>query len=219
MSDFFREIDEEVRRDQIATLWRKYGTLVILAAALVMAGIGGWRFYRDRQFQAAQTVGASFEEASALAKAGKDAEAEAAFGKIAQSDAPGYRLLARFRSASALAKHDVPGGVKAFEALAGDASVGELLQGLARIRAAMLLIDTASYQDISGRIEELTVPGGAWRNSARELLGLASLRAGDFEKAGRWFDQMIVDPGVAPSQRQRAEVMLELVRSGPAPKS
>ncbi len=219
MSDFFREIDEEVRRDQIAKLWQKYGTLVIVLLALVIAGIGGWRFYRDRQVQAAQVIGASFEDAAKLAKGGKDAEAEAAFSKIANENSGGYRMLARFRAASALAKNDAPAGVKAFDALAGDASLDPVLQDLARIRAATLLVDTAAYQEISARVEGLAMPGNAWRNSARELLGLSSLKAGDTDKAGRWFDQVIVDPKAAPSQRQRAELMLELVRSGPAPKS
>jgi len=55
-----------------------------------------------------------------------------------------------------------------------------------------------------------------WRHSARELLGLAALKAGDYEAAGRWFDQIASDREAPPALRQRVNIYLELVRSGPA---
>ena len=36
-----REIDEELRREQMLKLWERYGIYVIAAVVLVIAGIGG----------------------------------------------------------------------------------------------------------------------------------------------------------------------------------
>lgn len=219
MSDLFREVDEEVRRDQMMKIWQRYGTLIVIGVAVLLAGIGGWRYYQHREAVAAQASGASFAEAVALAKDGKLKEADVIFGKLADSGVAGYRPLARLRYAADLAVTDKAAAVKAYDAMAQDTTLGPLLQDLAKLRAAMLLVDSASYEEIAGRVEGLASAGGAWRNSARELMGLASYRKGDLASAGKWFDQLVVDPQVSPGQRQRAELMLELVRSGPVPKT
>jgi len=45
MSDlnFIREIDEEVRRDQMLKLWQRYGHYAIGLAVLIVLATAGWR--------------------------------------------------------------------------------------------------------------------------------------------------------------------------------
>ena len=46
MSDIFREIDEELRRDNLLKLWSRYGRYVVAVAVLalvVAVGIVAWR--------------------------------------------------------------------------------------------------------------------------------------------------------------------------------
>ncbi|MGZ9092727.1 MAG: tetratricopeptide repeat protein, partial [Rhodoplanes sp.] len=45
MSDIFREVDEEVRREQLKRLWDRYGLLFIATAVLLVAAVGAWRGY------------------------------------------------------------------------------------------------------------------------------------------------------------------------------
>ena len=45
MSDIFREVDEEVRREQLKKLWDRYGNFVIAALILVVVGVAAWRGY------------------------------------------------------------------------------------------------------------------------------------------------------------------------------
>ena len=47
-----REIDEELRREQLLKLWDKYGTYVLAAVVLVVLGVAGWKIYENRVFQA-----------------------------------------------------------------------------------------------------------------------------------------------------------------------
>jgi hypothetical protein len=219
MSDLFREIDDELRREKFERLWQRHGTLLVVVVLLALAAFGGWRYYMWQKTSAAEADGVAFEQAISLSKAGKAAEADAMFDKLAASGHGGYRILAGFRSASDLAQKDKAAAVKAFDALAADTGLSQVLRELAQIRAATLLVDSVSYQEMGSRIEALASAGGAWRNSARELMGLVSYRTGDLESAGKWFDQIVVDREAPPSQRQRAQLMLELVRGGPVPKS
>ena len=51
-----------------------------------------------------------------------------------------------------------------------DGSLGRELQDLAMLRAAAILVDTASYSEIVQRLEPLTAPDRTFRHSARAVL-------------------------------------------------
>ena len=79
MTELFDEVDEEVRREQLQKLWKKYSVYIIAAALLVIAAVGGWRGYQYLEEKKAAEAGDAFAKAVELADQGKHAEAEAAF--------------------------------------------------------------------------------------------------------------------------------------------
>ena len=210
MADIFREVDEEVRRERLKQLWDKYGTLIIAAAFLIIIGIGGWRAYQWWEAKKAAEAGAIFEAAVTLANEGKHEDAEASFGRIATEGSGGYRTLARLRQAAELARHDQAGAVKTYDALASDTGISVVLQDLARVRAAMLLIDTASLDEMRARLEPAAAPGRAFRHTARELMAFAAWRAGNMAETQRWFEAIVADPESPPGTRTRAEMLMTL---------
>jgi hypothetical protein len=214
MSDIFREVDEDVRRDQAAEFWKKYQNYIIAAVVLILIATGGWRFYDWRRTEAAEAAGARFEDALALERAGKTGEANAAFAKLAADAPAGYATLARLSNAAALAKSDPARAITEYDALAEDASLGELFRDAARLRATILRLDNGQVDKAKTALEGLAGPTGVFRSTARELLGAAALAAGDFDAAGRWLDMIAADPGAPQSARQNADLMLGLVRSG-----
>jgi hypothetical protein len=217
MSDIFREVDEEVRRDQAVQLWEKYQSLIIAAAILVVVATGAWKVYDAYRTRAADAAGAQYEAALQLAREGKNDNSRKAFAAIA-ADAPlGYRTLALFRVAGETGVRDPAAGAKEFDALAAAAETPSLMQEVARMRAAILRLDGADMSEMKARLEPLTQPGKPFRNTARELLGLAALKANDVELAGRMFDQIVLDPQATSTQRQRVEAMLGLVQAGKSP--
>ena len=169
MSDIFQEVNEEVRREQLKKLWERYGTYIIAVCILVIVAVGGWRGYEWWQARRAAEAGAAFEQAATLAESGKRQEAEAAFAKLASDGTAGYRVLARLREAGELAQSDRKAAVKAYDEIAADKSVGNVMQDLAALRAGFLLVDTSSYADMRTRLEPLTAPERVFRHSAREL--------------------------------------------------
>jgi hypothetical protein len=213
VSDIFQEVDEEVRRERLEQLWKRYGNFVIAIGFVILAGIGGWRGYVYWEERKAAQVGAAFEAASTLAEEGKHAEAEAAFAKIAAEGTAGYRILARFRQAAQQALSDPKAAVGAYDALAADQSVGRTLQDLAAMRAGLLLVDSAPYPELRTRLEPLTGADRPFRHSARELLAFAAWRTGDTAAARQWIDAVMSDPETPTGVRNRAEVLLALTAS------
>ncbi len=211
VADIFQEVDEEVRRERLKKLWERYGNLLIAACVLIVAGVGAWRGYDYWQAKKAGQTGAAFEQAATLAESGKHKEAEAAFARIAADGSAGYRVLARLREAGELAPTDKAGAVKAYDALAADKSVGQMMQDLAAVRAGYLLVDIAPYSQMLSRLEPLTGSDRIFRHSARELLALSAWKAGDVSAARKWTDMMMADPGTPSGTRSRAEILSELI--------
>lgn len=211
MSELFNEVDEEVRRDQLKKLWDQYSIYIVAGALLIIASVAGWRGYQYLEAKKAAEAGSAFDAAVDLSEQNKHAEAEAAFNNLAATAPSGYRMLARLRAAAEVAIRDPQAGAKMYDDISADRSVGAAQQDLARIRAAGLLLETASYPDMLQRLESATTPDATFRHTARELLALSAWRANDTAAARKWLD-LIANDGETPSGlRSRAEALQALL--------
>ena len=214
-NEFIREVDEDYRRDQIANIWKRYNALIITLAVLLVAGVGGYNYWRHAERTRAEAASVRFDKANRLAKDGKAEEADRDFAAI-QADGPGgYALLARFRLAAEATKRDAAAGADAYDKLAADTGIGDALRDLARLRAALLRLDGTDPNAALTSLQGLAAPTNAFRHTAREMLGLTALKRGDIEGAGRWFDQISADAETPQGLRQRVDVYAALVAGGP----
>ena len=211
MSELFNEVDEEVRRDQLKKLWDQYSIYIVAAALLIIASVGGWRGYQYLEAQKAAEAGAAFDKASELSEQNKHSEAETAFADLAAKAPSGYRQLARLRAAAEAASRDPQAAVKLYDDIAADRTVSAPEQELARIRAAGLLLETATYPNMLQRLEPAAAPEATFRHTARELLALSAWRANDPTAARKWLDLIANDGETPPSLRSRAEALQALL--------
>ena len=215
MSDLFNEIDEEVRRDKVLDFWMRHRNALIALAVLIVLGTAGYTSWQKHVRTKAEAIAARFEAAIEDSRAGRNADAEASLRGLVVDAPDGYKVLTRLRLASEEGKQDAAKGIVAFDALANDVSVPEVLRDLARYRAAVLASDTLDQAALSKRLESLTVKIGPWTGLAQELIGLAAFKVGDFDGAGRMFDAIVIDRNAPTSLKQRVEIYLGLIRGGP----
>ncbi|MEY9538436.1 hypothetical protein ABIE85_001496 [Bradyrhizobium diazoefficiens] len=211
MSELFDEVEEEVRREQLKKLWEKYSIYFIALMVLIVAAVGGWRGYQYLEAKKAAEAGAAFEKAVELSEQDKHAEAETAFTELAAKAPSGYRTLARLRAAAEAASRDPKAAAKMYDDIAADRGVGGEWQDLAKIRAAGLLVDSASYADMQQRLEASATPKSTFRHSARELLALSAWRNNDTTAARKWLDAIAEDGETPPGLRSRAEALQALL--------
>jgi hypothetical protein len=208
--DVFREVDEEVRREQLKKLWERYQYLIIGVVFLVVVGVGGWRVYEWNLTRQAAEIGTRFDNAITLAEEGKNDEAEKAFAQIAAAGTPAYRQLARVRQAAALAQTDPKAATELYRQISADGSVEQVLRDLASLRAGGLLIDAGSYIDARKLLEPLAQPGREFRHAARELLALNAWKSNDRAGAMKWYAAILTDPEAPASSRSRVEMLIAL---------
>jgi hypothetical protein len=210
VADIFHEVEEDLRRDQAAAIWKKYGSYFVGAALLLVLAVAahwGWNKYT-----ANQQMQASADFLSAASNSDLE-QREAALGTIA-AEGGTYGVLARFR----LAETAIEGGDKTkargiLGEIAKDAGADKALRDLASIQAALLELEVGKPEAAADLVKDLTEEGEAYRLSALEVTGLAAVAAGDKAKAKTTFETLkkTAETEGAPGSGfvQRAEQMLD----------
>jgi hypothetical protein len=212
LTDLFSEIEQDLRREQAKQLWEKYGIYLAglaLAIILVASAIVGWRAWEKSRNEAAST---RYDEILLQATKQKPEEAAKTLGDFAAGTTSGYAAMARMHQAAFLAEAgDVKGAVAAYDEIIAQSGLSDMIRGLAKIKAALLLVDTASYDEMNARLASLDETDSPWRNNARELLGLSAYKAGKYAEAAVSFDAIVADPSSSAGLRDRAHVMQALL--------
>ncbi len=212
MTDIFREVEEEVRRERFDKVWKEYGDYIIAGAAVVIIAIAGFEFWQRYEATQRAKASAQFNAAIALANANPSA-GEAAFEKLAATAPGGYATLSKLSLANAaLANGERAKAVAIYESLA--ASDKSLVGNAARIRAAWAIVDFAPKSDLQNLVAPLTDPTSAWRFLAREVLAYGDYRSGQLREAQREFRTLAVDTDAPQSVRARAHGMASLLNAG-----
>ena len=215
---FLREVDEELRRDQLAGFWTKWGLWVAVALVAALAALAGFLYWQHRQTEAAGVEGEQLQAAYDSLGANNVPAASKSLAELAGSNRDGYRALAQFTQADILLqKNDLKGAATKFAAVAADASLAKPFRDLALIRQTSAEYDTLKPQVVVERLRPLAVPGGAWLGSAGEMVAIAYIRQNQRAQAGTLFGQIARDPGVPDSIRQRAVQMAGVLGVDAAP--
>ena len=211
MSDFFREVSEDVRRDRAVDLIKRFQWVIVAVVLIVVLGTAGWRYDMSRRQAAAEEAGGRYQAALADARADKAAAAEASLGTVAADATPGYRALAKLRAADLTAGKDDAAAIKAYDAIAMQGDVDQSLRDVARVRAAMLIAEGDDRAAIEKALTPLAAATFPYHASIRELLALTALKHEDYAAAGRWLDEIVTDPQAPTAIRGRAEAFLGIV--------
>lgn len=213
LSDIFREVEEEVRRERLEKIWKQYGDYIIagVAAAVILgAGFTLWQRYQENR---RATASAEFDAAIQLAATNPTA-AIGAFEKIATTAPAGYASLAKFAEADTLLIVGQRNRAVALYQSLGTGSDDSLIGNAARIRAAWSIAEFAPRDAIEKLLAPLARPTSPWRFAANEALAYSDYRMGDYRRAEKEFDALASDSKAPRALKARASAMASLIRAG-----
>lgn len=208
MSDtdsFIDEVTDEVRRDQLFALFRRYGWIGIVAILMIVGGASWYEWRKARAEAAAQAFGDALvsavgnNEPAARARALAEVAAGGSVG-----DAAGRAAMVTFlQAAEAEAAGDHAGAVAAISAIAGNAGLSPLYRDLAQLK--LVLLDGAAM-DVAARDQTLAAlaqPGAPYRTLAMEQQALILIDGGKTDEAVTLLRAIAEDADAAQSQRGR----------------
>jgi hypothetical protein len=213
VADIFKEVDEDLRRENLEKLWKKYGKAILglaFAGVLGVAGTQAWRYY-DRQQREAQSD--RFAAALATAHGGDPAGAAAALSELSDPGGGGYGGLAALERARLLAESgDLDGAVALWDRVAADGALGPAFRSVATLLSVMHQIERADSAALSARLMPLAAADQPFRGSAREMMAVLALRNGDKAAAAELYAQISDDREMPTGLRARAAQMLAALK-------
>lgn len=211
---FIREVNEELRSEQLQTAWKRFRPFIIGVALLIVIGVAGASLFEWWQARESSASGDRFLTAIKNANDKKTDEAMKELEALAKDGFGSYPVLARMRLATVKAdKGDAKGAIADFLAISQDGSIPAAMRNVAKLRAGWLMVDTAKYEEVASQIEELAGASSASRHSAREILGLAAYKAGNYAKSKEWMQKIIDDNDAPQGAKTRARMILALITS------
>lgn len=206
----FREIDEELRQEQFAKLWKRYGKLFITGACIIIAAVAGYKAWENYDLTTRGKQGEQFAASLRLAS-GDNAEAALNALKALNDEAStGYQMLSGFKAAALMASSgDIQGAASAYDKLSGDSSLKAVYRDLAILLGAIQRINNGEVGTaVSTRLTPLSAENNPWRHSALELLAVLAEQSGDKARAREMFKSLSEDAATPTGIRQRASEML-----------
>lgn len=205
---FLREVDENLRRDQAQAMAKRFGPMIIGGILLLLAVIGGWMYWQDRQSKAAAADSETLSSAMNDIAGKKPAAAAPKLDQLTHSSSSGIATEAKLtQAAEAIDVNNRPAAIAIYRAIAADSSAAQPFRDISTVRLAAMEFDSAKPEDIIARLEPLAKPGGAFFGSAGELTGMAMIKLGRRSEAGKLFAAIAADKNVPESIRSRAVPM------------
>ncbi len=207
-----REVDEELRRERLLQLWKRYGPAVIALAVgivLVVAAWQGWTWYRERQRDHDSTLFERTARAVAELAPLKAANRWAQLGPTLKTG--DYRLAALMREAAARARGEDYEAAAALYGRAARQADDDRLRYFARLREAVAALEAGKRDEASALLERLAVPENPFYHGVLELLAALALDSGDLEAARAHLDAILDDPAAPPGLTQRARQLKALI--------
>ncbi len=214
MADLFREVDEDLRRENFEKLWKKYGKIFIALFVAVILAVGGVQAWRAYDQQRREDLSDRFAAALAQARGGDQAGAIAVLDEFGAPGDGGYAGLAALERARLMAEEDdADGAIALWDRIAADSTLGPGFRDVATLLSVLHQIDTADPDELRARLEPLAGAGMAFRGSAWELMAVLALRAGDKAAAMELYTKISDDREISSGLRARAAQMLAALKS------
>ena len=217
---FLKEVDDELRREQINTFFTRFGWWIIAGVVLILAAVGGWLWWSGRQAAAREGAGENLIAVVEQLEAGNTAFAAAQprIDALAGNDIEGYRAAALFARATGQARSgNNRAAIATLRQIGDDQSLHQVYRDAALIRRTQLEFDSLPPQEVIRRLNTLSTGDGAWVGVAGELVGAAHLKMNRPDLAGPLFVRIAQNRNAPDTLRQRAAMMAGSLGFDPAP--
>lgn len=202
---FVREVDENLRRDQVQDFFKQYGSWLAAAVVLFLLVSGGFIWWKQHQQKQNEARVEKLAQTYTDIASGKVTEAPRQFDEMSKSGSKAIRATAMFaRAAVALQQGDPKQAIGIYQSIAAESSFPQPYRDAALIRQTALQFDQLQPQEVISRLQPLARPGEPWFGSAGEMTALALIKQNKKQEAGQLFFAIAKDSGVPQTIRARA---------------
>lgn len=216
----FREVDEELRIEQLKKRVRVYGPVIGLLIILILLGVGGWQYHAWRQHKFAEadsqtylTAQKTLFEKGDMVLSGTlspdQMKALHSFETLGTSGIGSIKTLAQLNIAGLyLQQGQNEKAVTAWQTIMKNAKADPLLRSFAELMWVQYQLDKAPASEVKIHIDHLRATGQAWHGYVEELAALLDLRNHDQNGAKKILLGLAQAPDTPEGVRARASLLV-----------
>lgn len=195
---FIDEVTEEVRRDRLYALFRKYGWIGVVLVLGIVGGAGVTEWRKAQAENRAQAFGDAVLDALDL---GAPEDRREALGAIA-TDGDQTGILKLLLASDP--ETDREGTLAALDALAADASQPQSYRDLATLRRVIVAGADVPLAERRATLDPIAAPGRPFRTLALEQMAYLLVEEGKTDEAIAALTALTTDQDATASLRSRA---------------
>lgn len=213
MSDIFREVDEDIRQEQLTVFVKDYGKYAIAIIIALIALYGGYNYWQDTIRVEREAASERFSKALTSFVGDNSAHAIAEFAAIAEVRGNNdYGLLSKFRQAEALiASDEIQAAVNVYDSLATETDLDPFWRSMAGFFGTVALLESGNVNSGMARLDGLAVQGAPLRLSALEMKAMYQYASGRMKNASKNFQTILAEAPQGTGFRTRATQMLAII--------
>jgi hypothetical protein len=209
---FIDEVNEELKRDRLFALMRRYGWIVVVVV-IALVGFAAWNEWTRSQAQArAQALGDGIVQALEEPDPGirramlqSLVEEQAVTGRAAAERVAVLNLLL---AADSVERGEKDSALAALQQVAVNEALPPSYRQLAQLKRTILGAELLSVEEREAALTALAAPGQAFRPLALEQLALLRLERGDAEGARAQLEALLSEPDLSPDLRLRVSQLI-----------
>lgn len=202
---FIQEVTEEVRRERLFSLAKRYGWIAVLAI-VVLVGAAAWNEWRKAQIQAEAEA---FGDSLLTALEQEDPEQRLSALQAIPVDGAQSQVLALLMAAERVASGDRAAAAEALRPLASSTDAPVVYSDLAALKLVLLGDEGADAQTRAQILDRLAKPGAPYRLIALENQALALAASGDVSGAREAARSILQEADLTQNSVQRIVQLLQ----------
>ena len=207
MSDtdsFIEEVTEEVRRDRLFALTKRYGWIAVVVVLLIVGGTGWNEWRKAQERQTAQAFG----DAVLAALAADDRAARAEALAAVEAPNPGAAAMRDLLAAAEATAATPQQAAERLLSLADSDTIEPVYRQIAILKAVAIPDAGLGVEDQRARLEGLTLADGLTRLLAEEQLALIDIETGNAQAALERLQTVVSDAQATAGLRRRASQVI-----------
>lgn len=210
---FIDEVTEEVRRDRLFGLMRRYGWIAVLVVIAAVGAAAANEVRKNNVRAAAQATGDSL--INAVASSDSAARVDALDGLVTKS--PNAQIVADLLLATHQIEMEEGQAASATleNVVVSDQQMPEIYRQIAAFKAVLAQGSATPVVDRRLALEALAQPGMPLSLLAREQMALLHLEEGDADAAVAALQELILDAAATQSLRSRASQLIVALGATP----
>ena len=209
MSDILRQVDEDLKKEKLSNLFKKYGLYIILAIVIIIGSVIGYQASVSMEKSKNEKLIEKYIKAT---NSKNISEQYSLLDELIIANNNYISSIAELKIANFKVENgNIKEGILDLEKIADDEKYDPIIRDLATYFLLLLKIDNSSEEEFMSYITDDRINNSNFKYLFNELISFKKFILGKEEESKKNFQYLIDTPGVPTEIKIRADKFIEII--------